>query len=114
MKTGELFKLRKILNKSIFKIFFSNENKRLDLKKGLTPSKDLVLVSFPEGKQTATVDAIRVITKWTVVKSRAFVKEGVLPKVVIPNVPALSTETEFIYNEIAKAFENHGIVFKIY
>jgi hypothetical protein len=88
MKYFELKRFKKALG-TAFNIFFSSENKRLEQKEGIGKQPDLVLVSFPEKRQTATVTAIRTITGWTVKKATAFVKEGDTPKVIIYNVKTL-------------------------
>lgn len=93
MKNLELHRFKKSIGNLIFKIFFPNENKRLEQKHGIGKQPDLILVT--PGTQTKTVNYLRDLTGWTVKKARAFYKEGEYPKVVDynykPNSEALIT-----------------------
>lgn len=120
MKHLELHRFKKAIGAITFGLFFPNENKRLNQKHGIGKQLDLVLVSMPEGKQTATVGHVRNMTGWTVKKATAFVKEGDYPKVVIYNV---NPKTSFtvgikiwtIENYIVSSgVTNDNIVFEIY
>ncbi len=89
MKHFQLQRLKRTIGAVIFGIFFPNENKKLEEKEGIGEQSDLVLVSVPPNRQTATADFIKTITGWTVKDSTAFVKEGEFPKVIIYNVKFL-------------------------
>ena len=109
MKHLELHRFKKAIGAITFGLFFPNENKRLNQKHGVGKQYDLVLVFVPEGKQTVTVNIIRLITGWTVKKATEFVKEGDYPKVVIYNLQWYDT----LEDNISDAF-NEGVIFKIY
>lgn len=120
MKHLELHRFKKAIGAVTFGLFFPNENKKLNQKHGVGKQLDLVLVSVPEGKQTATVGHIRNLTNWTVKKATAFVKEGEYPKVIIYNVNpytpvVLPGKTWSIQTYIASsAVTSDNIVFEIY
>ena len=124
MKHLELHRLKKAIGAVTFGLFFPNENKRLDQKHGIGKQPDLVLVSFPEGKQTKTVNAVKKLTGWTVKKATAFVKEGDYPKVVTYNVNPKGlaegeTEEEggnqyTIENIVLELKNQENIIFEIY
>ena len=109
MRHLELHQFKKAIGAVTFGLFFPNENKKLEQKHGVGKQTDLVLVSVPEGKQTATVGYIRTITGWTVKKTTAFVKEGDYPKVVIYNLqPTIDV------SGIVIAEREDNIIFRIY
>lgn len=112
MKHLQLHRFKKIIGNSIFKLFFPNENKRLEQKHGIGKQYDLVLVSVPVGKQTAAVNYIRTFTDWTVKKATAFVKEGDYPKVIIYNIN--STFRSSAISFAAEIKEDDGIIIEIY
>ena len=124
MKHLELHRFKKAIGAITFGLFFPNENKRLEQKHGVGKQLDLVLVSVPEGKQTATVGYIKNLTGWTVKKATAFVKEGDYPKVVTYSVnPSKIIKTNigsysieyFITRENEKGFPlEFNVIFKIY
>jgi hypothetical protein len=109
MKHLELHRFKKAIGAVTFGLFFPNESKKLDQKHGIGKQLDLVLLTVPEGKQTATVTFIRAVTNWSVKKATAFVKEGDYPKVVIFNVKVNSTINTTIASALAQ-----GVIFKIY
>lgn len=116
MRHLELHRLKKRIGKLTFGLFFPNENKRLNQKHGVGKQLDLVLVSFPAGKKTQTVNAVRNMTGWSTVKSADFVKKGDYPKVVIYNVdprfPIISIE-EYLSDYIVQLKNTHNIIFQI-
>lgn len=110
MKHSQLHRFKKIIGNNIFKLFFPNENKRLEQKHGIGKQYDLVLVSVPVGKQTATIAYIREFTDWTVKKATAFVKEGDYPKVITYNFKLREGLTSYL-TEIQ---EEDGIIIELY
>jgi hypothetical protein len=112
MKHLQLHRLKKVIGNTIFKIFYPNENKKLEQKHGIGEQYDLVLVSVPVGKQTVAVGYVREFTGWTVKKATEFVKGGDYPKVIMYNIPALFREGILDYFTFIK--EEHGIIIEIY
>lgn len=110
MKHLQLHRLKKVIGNTIFKLFYPNENKKLDQKHGIGKQYDLVLVSVPVGKQTAAVGYIRIFTNWTVKKATAFVKEGDYPKVITYNFKL----TEGLVSYLAQIKEEEGIIIELY
>ena len=110
MKHLQLHRFKKVIGNTIFKLFFPNENKRLEQKHGIGKQYDLVLVSVPVGKQTATVSYIRDLTDWTVKKATAFVKEGDYPKVITYNFKLRAEVVSYL----AYIKEEDGIIIELY
>jgi hypothetical protein len=117
MKLLELHRFKKAIGAITFGLFFPNENKRLEQKQGIGKQPDFVLVHVPIGKQTLTVDFIRLVTGWSVKKATFFVKEGDFPKVIIYNVDLsieIPTYKETLEVIIEKFKTDHNIIFDIY
>jgi hypothetical protein len=112
MRHLQLHRLKKVIGKSIFKIFYPNENKKLEQKHGIGEQYDLVLVFVPAGKQTTAVGYVREFTGWTVKKATEFVKGGDYPKVIMYNITPFFRGGALAYLTSIK--EEHGIIIEIY
>lgn len=112
MRHLQLHRVKKVIGKTIFKLFYPNENKKLDQKHGIGEQYDLVLVFVPVGKQTAAVGYIRTLTDWTVKKATEFVKEGDYPKVIIYNINSSFRSGAIAF--AAQIKEDDGIIIEIY